>query len=75
MAVPLVSGLTLSQIQSCERFSLAVWGDTFFDYRPTHRGQHGYMCSECLPVLVEAEQKPLEAPVQPRQPWEAREAA
>jgi hypothetical protein len=72
VSVPLVQGLTLEQIRSCESFALAVWGTGFFDYSPTHHGQHleSLNAPKCLRCLEYVEQKPLPAPEQPKQPWE-----
>lgn len=72
MAVPLVAGLSLEQLRACESFALAVWGDTFFDYRPTHHGQHlaSLNAPECLRCLEYVAENPLPAPAQPKQPWE-----
>ena len=77
MAVPLVAGLSLEQIRSCESFALAVWGTGFFDYQPTHHGQHldSLNAPKCLRCLEYVAESPLPAPGPVRQPWEAREAA
>ena len=72
MSVPLVQGLTLEQIRACESFSLAVFGGQFFDYMPTHHGQHlkSFNAPPCLRCLEYVEMNPLPAPEPVRQPWQ-----
>jgi hypothetical protein len=73
VGIPIPSGLTAEQIDSCERFSLAVFGSLMFDRSPSHNGRHGYACELCLPVLAERDAE-LERVRSIAQPWEAKAA-
>jgi hypothetical protein len=85
VSVPLVQGLSVEQIRACERFALKVWGTGFFDYSPTHHGQHkGYSappCPDCKAYLKAERARELERREEAwrvnniTQPWQARTAA
>lgn len=73
MGIPAPSALTSDQIDSCERFSLAVFGVGMFDYTASHNGRHGYGCEFCLPLLAERDRE-LERVHSIAQPWQAKAA-
>jgi hypothetical protein len=73
MPVPCPAGLSLEEIQACERFGQLTGLTPFFDHRPTHRGQHGFLCEACSAVL-EAKEAEKARPA-PSQPWELKRAA
>jgi hypothetical protein len=69
MGIPVPSRMTSDEILAAERFSLAVWGVTLFEYEPSHNGRHGYACSHCLETLRERDSE-RERAQSIRQPWE-----
>jgi hypothetical protein len=73
LGIPVPSRLTHDEILACERFSLAVWGVTLFEYEPSHNGRHGYACELCLETL-RARDAEIERVRSIQQPWE-RQAA